>query len=390
MSLRILHVTPAYFPATYWGGPIFTVYSLNNALASFCDVQLRVLTSDTAGPLLSNRLPVSTYKPTKYPHGYDVHFCRRVLHSEIAPAMLWRLVTLVRWADVVHLTATYSFSTIPTLLVCRLMRKPVVWSPRGALQATHEWAGARLRSQKAIWERICDFIVKGRRCVLHVTSAQEREASLARIPHAYAQIIKNGVDVPDQLPPRVWCPDGKLRLMFIGRLDPKKGLENLLYSLVLLRESNISLRIFGTGSPEYVADLEALVESLRISDLVTFAGHVDGEDRLAAFMCADLVIAPSHSENFCMVVAEALAHGVPVIASKGTPWAEIVDRGCGNWIENDPRSLATAISQVRECALEEMGQAGRQWMQADFSWRTIASEMHNLYKAITVSQPQAE
>src|SRR6185436_16010345 len=109
---------------------------------------------------------------------------------------------LVKWADVIHLTAVYSFSTIPTLVACRLLGKPIVWSPRGALQATHEWVAARHPKRKRIWEGVCHAIVKGERCVLHVTSEQERSASLARIPSASAEVIRNGVDLPGTLPPR--------------------------------------------------------------------------------------------------------------------------------------------------------------------------------------------
>ena len=56
--MHVLHVTPAYYPAIFWGGPIFAAYGLNNALAGLPAVELQVLTTDTAGPLLSQRLDV--------------------------------------------------------------------------------------------------------------------------------------------------------------------------------------------------------------------------------------------------------------------------------------------------------------------------------------------
>ncbi len=380
--MRILHVTPAYYPATYWGGPIFSVYGLNNALANIKGVQLRVLTSDSAGPSVFSRLAVPVSKAMRYPSGYDVHFCRRVLGSEIAPKMLSRLIGLVRWADVVHLTAAYSFSTLPTLLTCRLFDKPIVWSPRGALQATHEWQGARHQFFKLMWEKLCDAIVRGGRCVLHVTSDRERVASLARLPHGFAQVIRNGVDIPELLPPRDWYPDGNLRLMFIGRLDPRKGIDNLLLAVELLRKVKLSLEICGTGDRAYVRMLEELVTRLGIADRVRFVGQVDGEERLTAFMRADLCVVPSHNENFCMVVAEALAHGVPVIASTGTPWKAVIERGCGDWVDNDPETLASAIRRARLTNLAELGQAGRRWMKLDYSWRAVAAEMYGLYKTV--------
>ena len=358
------------------------MFGLNNALAKLDHVQLRVLSSDAAGPSLSCRLAVSVTEPTRYPQGYDVYFCRRVLGSEIAPRLLSRLLGLVRWADVIHLTAAYSFSTLPTLLVCRLLGKPVVWSPRGALLATHEWQGARRRSLKLVWDQLCNAIVTGGRCVLHVTSEQERMASLARIPHVSARVIRNGVDFPIVLPQREWCPGGRMRLIFIGRLDPQKGIENLLNALGLLRGEELSLEICGTGEATYVQELKALVKQLRLDKRVEFVGHVNAENRFAAFMRADLCVTPSHKENFAMVVAEALAHGVPVIASTGTPWRGVIERGCGAWVDNSPETLASAIHGMRYRPLAEFGQRGRCWMGSDFSWEVVAEEMYELYKSI--------
>ena len=81
-----------------------------------------------------------------------------------------------------------------------------------------------------------------------------------------------------------------------------------------------------------------------------------------------------------MVVAEALAHSVPVIASKGTPWQRVEKMGCGLWVGNDPNSLARAIRQMSAMPLREMGQRGRQWMQDEFSWDRVARDMAELYR----------
>lgn len=378
--MRILHVTPAYYPATKLGGPIFSVYGLNNALAQIPQNELRVLTTDAAGPNPQSRLKVSVTEPVRYPAGYEVYFCRRLIGQEFAPQLLWRLVSLIRWAEIVHLTATYSFSTIPTLVLCRLFGRPVVWSPRGALLAAHEWPDARRRSLKKLWDQLCNFIIGKSGCTLHVTSEQERVASLARMPNALATVIRNGVEIPEALPPRTWCPGGTTRLLFIGRLDRKKGIENLFRALSLLQNQTFALEVCGAGQEQYVRALKSQSVFLGISNQVTFAGHVDGDDKLSAFMRADLCVVPSHSENFAMVVAESLAHGVPVVASKGTPWSTLVERNCGEWVDNSPECLAQAILHVCSKPLGDLGQNGRQWMKREYSWRAVAEEMHALYK----------
>ena len=109
-------------------------------------------------------------------------------------------------------------------------------------------------------------------------------------------------------------------------------------------------------------------------------GDIRGEEKQRMFERTDVVVAPSFTENFAIVVAEALAHGAAVIASTGTPWKEVERVGCGLWVANDPASIADAISKINSMPIAEMGERGRRWMAADFSWEKCASEMIALYK----------
>lgn len=379
--MRILHVSPAYYPATYWGGPIFSVYALNNALARLPDVSLTVLTTDSAGPQLEDRLDRSSLIGLY--SNQEVIMTRRVAGACVSFELLQKLPELVRWADVVHLTATYSFPTIPTLVLCRIFNKPLVWSPRGAIQDAHEWEGSRRRKLKRVWEQICNTLIHRGKVITHTTAERERVATQERLPRATAVIAPNGVDVPDVLPERDWFLNGRLRLMYLGRLSPKKGIENLLHAIDRIEDPTVSLTIYGAGDIAYSARLKKLAGRLGLlGTSVFFAGNVDGEAKSTAFHTADVCVVPSHTENFCMVVAEALAHGVPVIASRGTPWAEIEEKRCGLWVDNNPESLAQAITRIRYMELPEMGQRGRDWMIAEYDWDAIAKSMQNVYRSI--------
>jgi glycosyltransferase involved in cell wall biosynthesis len=83
-----------------------------------------------------------------------------------------------------------------------------------------------------------------------------------------------------------------------------------------------------------------------------------------------------------LVVAEALSYGVPVIASRGTPWSEVVARGCGLWVDNDPKTLRKSILQISTMALENMGRRGREWMLSDFDWRSVAGRTTSIYERL--------
>jgi len=174
-------------------------------------------------------------------------------------------------------------------------------------------------------------------------------------------------------------------MLYLGRLDPIKGIENLLVACrKIYRDEGPAwfLTIAGSGEARYVASLKTLISELGIQQQVQMVGEVKRDSIGPLFERADLVVVPSYSENFGMVVAEALAHGVPVIASKGTPWSDLEKRECGLWVDNSPESLAEAISRISHKALPEMGARGRAWMKGEFCWETIAAKMFDAYRAL--------
>lgn len=283
------------------------------------------------------------------------------------------------WADVVHLTTVYNFPTFPTLFCARFGRKPFVWSPRGMLQ---RWTMSRRVLAKNVWDSVSCMLLP-RRTALHVTSEEEAAESAQRLGHPLTRVIPNGIDIPCLPPPTL--QDGTLKLLFIGRLDPKKGIENLISSAAMLSGlgiANWSLKIVGDGERVYVSQLRKLVCASGMNARVEFCGHFNGEQKYQAFTKTDIVVVPSYTENFGNVVAEALAHARPVIASRGTPWRQIEQHKCGLWVPNDPRSLATAIFTLAKCDRTVMGQRGRDWMENAFSWKDRARDMLSLYEEL--------
>jgi glycosyltransferase involved in cell wall biosynthesis len=305
-------------------------------------------------------------------------YCKRHFQEDMAPAMLTALPSLLRWADVVHLTAVYSFPTIPTLLGCKAMDKPLLWSPRGSLQ---HWEGSTRLALKRIWNSFCRPLLP-RRVMLHVTSDQEAEESLAHYPGLQSATIPNGIETPVVTEHKTG--DGTLRIVFLGRLHAKKGIENLLDACAGLTHAALSwsLVIAGTGDSAYAATLRARIEALGIAKYVNMVGEIVGEGKRQLFESADLAVFPSYTENFGLVIAEALSYGVPVIASRGTPWSEVVARGCGLWVDNDPQTLRESILQMSTMPLETIGRRGREWMLSDFDWQNVARRTTSIYERL--------
>ncbi len=371
-------------PAHCYGGRVESLYRLCLNLARLgCDV--RVLTTNADGP--RKVLNVQPGKQVAVAAGFEVTYMGRIARHAVSPGLLMRLLAEVRRADVVHLTGVYSFTTIPTLLACRLMGKPLVWSPRGALL---RWRGSRAGSfggtLKRLWEVACR-IAAPRATTLHLTSETERPESLRRFPNFSVAVVPNAVRVPASV--KHTAADGILRLGYIGRLHPQKGIENLLEACRILKDQGVaySLVIAGAGRARYTRSLIRKIDGLGLAGVVRMAGEVHGGAKRGFFEALDLLVVPSHAESFASAVAEGLAFAVPVIASRSTPWARLTDQGCGLWVANDPESLAQAIGRMRAMPLEEMGRRGREWMSAEFSWDAAAREVCNTYSMMIRGTP---
>jgi glycosyltransferase involved in cell wall biosynthesis len=344
-----------------------------------------VLTTNANGP--DAVLDVPANREVEVAAGVRATYAARIGSEAISLPLLAKLPALVRWADVVHVTPVYSFPAIPTMLACRLAGKPLVWSPRGGLQ---RWSGSRRVRLKDAWDFVCRM-VQPKGTVLHVTSEQEAAESQARYPKLRTALIPNGVPAPETLRRREG--NGTLRLVYLGRLHPKKGIENLLEALAAIGDSlRCSLVIAGKGEAGYTASLRRRIEELKLSGIVQMAGEVIGADKQAVLENADLAVFPSHTENFGLVIAEAMAHGLPVIASRGTPWQTVEFKGCGMWVENDPQTLKDAILRFSKLPMREMGMRGREWMLESFSWEGVASATIALYRSLigsSVTAPNA-
>ena len=378
--MKILHVSPYFMPARAYGGPVESLYRLCLNLARLgCEV--RALTTNGNG--LGKVLDVEIGRQIAVAAGFEVTYMGRIARHAVSPGLLMRLPFEVRRADVVHLTGVYWFPTIPTLLACRLLGKPLVWSPRGDLL---RWRGSRGRISKRIWEVVCR-IAAPRTTMLHLASEAERSASLSRFPNFSMTVIPNAVRASASV--KRAAVHGTLRLGYIGQLHPKKGIENLLEACRILKDRGVAFSVVlaGSGRARYNRSLTRKIATLGLGDVVRMAGEVHGRAKREFFESLDLLVAPSHSESFASAVAEALAYAVPVIASRGTPWSRLAEQGCGLWVDNTPESLAAAIGQMRAMRLEEMGRRGREWMAAEFSWDTVARKVCDAYSVMLRGTP---
>ncbi len=122
-----------------------------------------------------------------------------------------------------------------------------------------------------------------------------------------------------------------------------------------------------------------------MGESVIFSGPIDPDQKGAAFYDADLFVLPSHSESFGMAAAEALAHGVPVLTTTGTPWPILKDKECGWWVEANADGLTEGLREATRSStdvLRAMGMRGRAFVSAELSWKRIADLMLSTYEKV--------
>ena len=286
--------------------------------------------------------------------------------------------------EIVHDHGIWLTSNRASAAAAAKARVPRIVSPRGMLS---EWALAwRGRRKRAAWLAYQRRDLRAADA-LHATSeleAREIRAAGIQVPVA---VVPNGVDLPPiaegSAVEAAGSPaGGPRRLLFLSRIHPKKGLAELIDAWGIARPEGWELVIAGPDEGGHRAEIAARARALG-TGTVHFRDPVPDAEKWDLFRSADVFVLPSRSENFGVVVAEALASGVPVIATRATPWETLGERNCGWWTEAGVEPLARAIAEATSIGDDQrraMGTRGRQLVEERFAWPAVARRMIAVYR----------
>jgi glycosyltransferase involved in cell wall biosynthesis len=269
---------------------------------------------------------------------------------------------------------------------------PRVVSTRGMLEP---WAINHKRLKKRLaWFAYQRRDLKQARC--HITTAEAEALNLQHfdlgVPIA---TVPNGVDLPEERPRVVSsgaervARGGPRIALFLGRIYPIKGLPMLIEAWAHARPAGWILRIAGPDEAGHQNQLEKAVSAAGLGHVVSFAGPLEYEMKKSAFFDADLFVLPSHSESFGIVVAEALAHGLPVLTTTGAPWSILPENGCGWWVAPTVAGITEGLLQATSKdpeTLRLMGAKGRSLVSAKFGWKCAANLILSTYEAVLTNE----
>lgn len=284
--------------------------------------------------------------------------------------------------DIYHCNALWMYTNHATCSTARQKGVPYVLSPHGMLYPTalrikywKKWPMLRLWFREDVMKAAC----------IHATCREEMEHIRAFGYKGPIAVIPNPVVVPEGVECKSAIPVRRA-IGFLGRINPIKKIENLIYATALASERGLAdfeIDIIGKGNDEYENFIRKEADRLGIAHRVNFLGFLDGKRKYEALTGLRALFAPSEQENFGMIIPEALICGTPVYASLGTPWSELNDNECGWWTDNSPNTIAKVIETVfskEEGELLQMGVNGRRLILNKYEQNRIALMMADLYQ----------
>lgn len=211
-------------------------------------------------------------------------------------------------------------------------------------------------------------------------------------------VIPNGIET-EGYPCRKDSSEVKKQVLFLSRVHVKKGIEILIEAFYKLRAESLvdstssptvnfrdwSVVIVGNGEEKYIESLKFKVKSLELESCVEIKEPVFGKDKIELYQSSSIFCLPSYSENFGMVIAEAMSCGVPVITTTNCPW-EILNETNTGWcidlsVENLEKTLREAMS-MDPAELFEKGQQSSKLVFENFNYKNVAKRTAELYKWI--------
>ncbi|MBF2018296.1 MAG: glycosyltransferase [Rivularia sp. T60_A2020_040] len=390
--MKILQIVPSI--SLIYGGPSQMVLGLAPALASQ-GVKVTVLTTDSNGDTGQKPLDVPLNSPIQQ-DGYEI------IYFKCSPFRRYKFsVDLLKWLnnhaheyDLAHIHALFSPLSSTAAAVCRAKKLPYILRPLGTLDP----ADLRKKKQlKQIYAAILERANIAKAAAIHFTSEQE-----AKVSHRFGAITKDLViplgvkerekkcrDAKKFVSDQFNIPDNVPIVLFMSRIDPKKGLDLLIPALEKLLNEQLDFHFVLAGTnpqdPSYEQKIKSQIQASSLNKDTTITGFVTGELKYALLEAADLFVLPSYYENFGIAVAEAMVAGIPVVISDQVHICQEVSSSESGWVGQT--NVESMVDLLRE-ALKDPEERQRRGLQAkkyallNYSWDAIAQRIVGAYQDI--------
>ncbi|NCR72361.1 MAG: glycosyltransferase [Microcystis aeruginosa LG13-12] len=383
--MKILQIVPSI--SLVYGGPSQMVLGLSAALAQLGQ-DVTIITTDSNGDTGQAPLDVPLGVPVSQ-NGYQIYYfpCSPFRRYKFSLDLFTWLANRAKDYDIAHIHALFSPVSSISASIARYHQLPYILRPLGTLDP------ADLQKKRQLKQIYANFLEKpnlAAAAAVHFTSQQECQTAERFNIKTKDIVIPLGVDFfnPQALPVTGFdLPENKPIILYMSRLDPKKGLDLLLPSLERLLEKGLDFHFVLAGGnpqdPEYENRIKNQIERSILGKNTTITGFVTGEVKNSLLARADLFVLPSYYENFGIAVAEAMAAGIPVVISDRVDLHPAVAAAAAGWVtacqlEDLTNTLAMAITnpEIRQ----QRGKNARDLVLNQYSWSAIAEQLLTVYQ----------
>lgn len=349
------------------GGPALTVSSLiKGVMAQGVEAVMLMPPLTAGGSLIREDIPVCyTRRPLDRRFEYTPSLSRTL--AGIKEVELYHIQGL--WQHLGHGVAAYARKkNIPYIITLHGMLYPQVLTASSTLKKM----ALSLYQKNDLLKAAC----------VHATCGEEYHHYRALGLMNPVAMIANPVDVKTD----TIASPGQRRVGYLGRVHRRKNIERMLYAWQRLGglTDGKEVVIIGDGDAEYLRFLKEEVSRLQLKNII-FTGFLTGDEKEKAVRSLSYLMVPSDFENFGMIIPEALQLGIPVIASKGTPWQELESRQAGWWVDNDLDTLTETLAIALNTPEDErirMGENGQRLVREGYATDVIAKKTVRLYRWI--------
>jgi glycosyltransferase involved in cell wall biosynthesis len=380
--MKVLQVVPSLAPE--WGGPVKVVNELAGAL-EVMGVSSEIISAQgrrVGNPeTVTNDIPIHLFETGPIARLWTAH----------TPGLKKTLARKIPDFDLVHIQELWHYPGYIASKIARSRNVPYIVTIHGEL---NEWNLQQKRLKKQIYMTAIQRGILQKSAALHaITQAESNRIRQLEIETPVA-MIPNGIhteefeNLPDrsQFVSRYPELENRLIVLFLGRIQQKKGLDILAQAFGNLVRTRHDVRLVVAGPDEdnTLTEIKTILKSQGALEKAVFPGMLTGEQKLEALGAADIFALTSYSEGFSVALLEALSAGLPLVITDECNFPEVGDSRAGFVVRPNDSETASALMSLLDSAdlRREMSENARRLVRSNYTWERIAEKMFTLYENV--------
>ncbi|WP_414550969.1 glycosyltransferase [Anabaena sp. CCY 0017] len=382
--MKVLMVIPAL--GNVYGGPTQVILELAESIAKL-GISVDIIATHANGSTNLD-VPLNEWIIQKY-HRVQYFPYLDFLDYKFTGAMTKWLFKNVDNYDIVHTNAIFSYPVLAAHWACQFRNIPYIATPHGMMEP---WALAYKAWKKKLYFTLLEQPALQKASSIQMLASTEAEGIKSLHLKPPLVIVPNGIHSTDfaSLPsPDIFYQQfpetrNKILIIFLGRIDPKKGLDLLAPAFAKVHEkfTETHLIVAGPDNTGFLSTAESYFMEGGCRDAVTFTGMLRGDMKYAALAAANIYVAPSYSEGFSMSVLEGMAAGLPCVITTGCNFPEAGMANAASIVDIDANQIADSLIEFLQDPIKAKatGDRARQFILENYTWDSIASKMLSVYQ----------